>query len=186
MPDEFKLYPSPRIVIDCTEIFTEVPSSMKNQSQAWSEYKHHNPWKALVGISPSWAITFVCKLWSGRLSDKEITIKSGLNSLIEPGDNVMADPGFYIADILPVVVTLNIPRFKGNRAQLTPKETEETAYIAAVHIHVERSIGRENNYHILDGCLPLSLSPLAYQIFTVCCMLTNFLPFSVKPFTLSI
>ena len=113
MPDEFKLFPSTRIVIDCTEIFTEVPSSMKNQSQTWSEYKHHNTWKALVGISPSWAITFVSKLWLGRVSDKEITMKSGLNSLTEPGDNVMADRGFNIADILPVVVTLNIPQVKG-------------------------------------------------------------------------
>ena len=72
MPDEFKKYPSTRIVIDCTEIFAEVPSSMKAQSQTWSEYKHHNTWKALIGISPTGAITFASKLWSGRVSDKEI------------------------------------------------------------------------------------------------------------------
>ncbi|XP_065055342.1 uncharacterized protein LOC135683889 [Rhopilema esculentum] len=113
MPEEFKLYPSTRIIIDCTEIFTEVPSSMKAQSQTWSEYKHHNTWKALVGISPTGAITFVSKLWSGCVSDKEITIKSGLISLLEPGDNVMADRGFDIAAILPVGVTLNIPPLKG-------------------------------------------------------------------------
>ena len=158
---------------------------MKAQSQTWSEYKHHNTWKALVGISPTGAITFLSKLWSGPVSDKEITSKSGLISLLEPGDNVMADRSFDIADILPVGVTLNIPPIKGSCAQLTPKETEETANIAAVRIHVERAIGRIKNYHILDGCLPLSLSPLANQIFKVCCMLTNFLPFLVKPTTFS-
>ena len=52
---------------------------------------------------------------------------------------------------------------------------------AAVRIHVERAIGRVKNYHILDGVLPLSLSAVADQIFTVCCYLTNFLPPLVPP-----
>ncbi len=69
MPKEYKMYPSTRIIIDYTEIFTEVPSSMKAQSQTWSDYKHHNTWKALVGISPTGAFTFVSKLWSRRVSD---------------------------------------------------------------------------------------------------------------------
>ena len=154
---------------------------MKAQSQTWSDYKHHNTWKALIGISPTGAITFVSKLWSGRASDKEITKTCGFLNLLEPGDNVMADRGFDIADILPAGVTLNIPPFKGSRAQLTPKESEETARIAAVRIHVERAIGRVKGYHILDGTMPLSLCPLANQIFAVCCLLTNFLPFLVMP-----
>ena len=40
LPDEFKNYPSTRIIIDCTELFIEVPSSLKSQSQTWSDYKH--------------------------------------------------------------------------------------------------------------------------------------------------
>ncbi|XP_065055091.1 uncharacterized protein LOC135683687 [Rhopilema esculentum] len=181
LPAEFKNYPSTRIILDCTEIHIEVPSSLRSQSQTWSEYKHHNTWKALIGISPNGAITFISKLWSGRVSDKELTSSSGLLSLLEPGDNVMADRGFDIANILPPGVTLNIPPFKGSRDQLTPAESEETAKIAAVRIHVERAIGRVKNYHILDGVLPLSLAPVANQIFTVCCLLTNFLPFLVNP-----
>ena len=51
----------------------------------------------------------------------------------------------------------------------------------AVYVHVERSIGRIKNYHILDGVLPLSLAPVAGQIFTVCCYLTNFLQSLVSP-----
>eukprot|EP00795_Rhopilema_esculentum_P015448 gene15448-6696_t len=156
-------------------------NDVESQSQTWSEYKHHNTWKALIGISPNGAITFISKLWSGRVSDKELTSSSGLLSLLEPGDNVMADRGFDIANILPPGVTLNIPPFKGSRDQLTPAESEETAKIAAVRIHVERAIGRVKNYHILDGVLPLSLAPVANQIFTVCCLLTNFLPFLVNP-----
>ena len=180
LPSQFKDFPTTRIIIDCTEVFIEVPSSMKSQSQTRSDYKHHNTWKALVGISPVGCITFISKLWSGRVSDKEITLKSGVLSLLEDGDNIMADRGFDIRDIVPPGVSLNIPPFKGTRAQLSAEETEETARIASMRIHVERAIGRVKNYHILDGVLPLSLYPVADQIFTECCLLTNFLPFLVN------
>ena len=181
MPKQFSPYPTTRIIIDCTEIFIETPSSLKSQSQSWSQYKHHNTWKALVGISPNGVLTFVSKLWSGRVTDKKITSESGILNLLERGDNIMADRGFDIKDVLPPGVSLNIPPFKGARDQLTAEETEETVRIAAVRIHVERAIGRVKNYHILDGVLPLSLSAVADQIFTVCCYLTNFLPPLVPP-----
>ena len=115
----------------------ETPSS-----QTWSEYKHHNTWKALVGISPAGCITFVSKLWSGRVSDKELTIRSGVLNLLEDGDNIMADRSFDMGDVLPPGITLNIPPFKGTRSQLSSQETEETARIASQRIHVERASGR--------------------------------------------
>ena len=127
---------------------------MRTQSQTWSEYQHHNTWKALIGISPDGAITFVSKLWSGCVSDKEVTQKCGVFALMEPGDNIMAGRGFDIHYLLPPGVGLNIPPFKGTWNQLTPAEAEETAYIASLKIHV-------------DGLLPLSLHLIANQIFTV-------------------
>ena len=136
-------------------------------------------WKALVGISPNGLVTFVSKLWSGRVPDKQITKESGLLEMIDYGDNVMADRGFDISNILPDGVTLNIPPFKGSRSQLIAAETEETARIAAVRIHVERAIGRIKNYHILDGVIPLSVTPVTDQIFNVCSHLTNFVPLLV-------
>ena len=74
--------------------------------------------------------------------------------MLDYGDKVMADRGFDISDVLPDGVTLNIPPFKGSRSPLTTTETEETARIAAVRIHVERAIGRIKNDHILDGVRP--------------------------------
>lgn len=181
IPEQFALFPTTRIIIDCTEVFVEVPSSLLAQSQTWSNYKHHNTFKVLVGITPNGQVTFVSKLWGGRVSDKHITQHSGLCNLLEPGDNVMADRGFDIRDILPQGCHLNIPPFKGTREQLTADEVQQTVHIASVRIHVERAIGRIKNYHILDGTLPLSLAHITDQIFSVCSYLTNFLPPLVQP-----
>ncbi|KAK6175064.1 hypothetical protein SNE40_013602 [Patella caerulea] len=38
MPEEFKDYATTRLIIDCTEIYVEVPSSMVVQSQTWSSF----------------------------------------------------------------------------------------------------------------------------------------------------
>jgi len=66
-------YPKTRVIIDCTEIFTEMPTSCRSQSATFSSYKHHNTAKALVGIAPSGAVTFVSDVYAGRSSDKQIT-----------------------------------------------------------------------------------------------------------------
>ena len=137
--------------------------------------------KALVGISPNDLVTFVSSLWTGRVSDKELTKCSGLLEKLETGDNSMADRGLDIADILLSGVTLNIPPSKRERDQLNPEETDEIARIAAVRIYVECHIGRIRNYHILDENSPLSMTPLMNQVFTVCSYLTNFLPPLVLP-----
>ena len=41
-----------RVIIDCAEVFIERPKSISTQAPAWSDYKHHNRLKFLVGINP--------------------------------------------------------------------------------------------------------------------------------------
>ena len=174
-PSQFKKYPNTRVIIDCTELFIQRPSSLQSQVLTFSNYKHHNTFKVLVGISPGGVITFVSKLWGGRVSDKEITQKCGILELLEPGDNVMADKGFDIKDVLaPRGVHLNIPPFLSQKQQLSSKQVMETHRIAELRIHVERAIGRIKSFRILQGVIPITLADIASDVFLVCALITNF------------
>ena len=176
MPQVFKeQYPSTRVIIDATEIFIEQPHLPEIQKMTFSSYKNHNTYKALIGISPSGAITFVSKLFSGSISDKELTRQSGLLDLLESGDSVMADKGFDIAEyLIPRGVNLNIPPFLRGAEQFTHKELVENRRIASLRIHVERAMERIKNFHIFDRVLPATLTDIADRMFFVCCILCNF------------
>ena len=148
MPDIFKKdYPNTRIIIDATEFPIEQPSSLITQSCTFSAYKNRNTVKVLIGITPSGAISFVSQCYEGSVSDRKLVELSGLLEKLEPGDEIMADKGFLL-----------------------------TKKIAHLRIHVERSIGRIKEFHILQGVLPATLWDSINQVVYVCCMLTNFSP----------
>ena len=89
-----------------------------------------------------------------RISDKAIIEKSGVLDLLEPGDNVMADQGCNIKDVLEARgITLNIPPSLGEHDQLSNREVEGTRRIASLKIHVERAIGKVN-HRILHSPFP--------------------------------
>ena len=60
------------IIIDCFEVFIELPSNLLARSQTFSNYKHHNTVKVLIGITPQGSICFTSKAWGGRTSDNYI------------------------------------------------------------------------------------------------------------------
>ena len=93
-------YKKCRVILDCAEVFIERPKSLINQACTWSEYKHHNTIKFLVGISPTGYITFLSDCYGGRASDRCIVKDSGFYNLLEREDMVMADRGFQIHEEL--------------------------------------------------------------------------------------
>ncbi|XP_077354673.1 uncharacterized protein LOC144002881 [Festucalex cinctus] len=179
------------IIIDCFEVFVERPSSLAARAMTWSNYKHHNTVKFLVGIAPQGVITFVSDAWGGRSSDKHITENCSILKNILPGDVVLADRGFTIEDSVSLYCAeLNIPAFTKGKTQLSPSEVRNSRKIAAVRIHVERVIGLvRRKYQVLQGTLPIHLlktkdgqgSPTIDKIARVCCALTN-ISNSVVPF----
>ena len=149
----------------------------------WSNYKHKNTVKVLIGIVSQGSVSFVSKGWGGRVSDKYITENSGILNKLLPGDVMLADREFDIAESVGVrQAKLHIPAFTRGKSQLSALEVEETRKIANVRIHVERVIGLvRQKYTILQGTLPIHFVtkrvgediPLIDRMIRVCCALTN-------------
>ena len=172
------------IIIGATEIFLETPTDLQIQSSTWSNYKHHNTAKVLIGCTPNGAISFVSSAFVGSISDIELTETSGLlNRLRGKSDiSVMADRGFTIRDKLKDIgVDLNISPFLEGRSQLSSDKVLEGRKIASLRIHVERAIGRIKLYSIIKGTLPITLSKIANQIMCVCAWLVNFQSILISP-----
>ena len=97
-------------MIDCTEVFIEKPTLPSAQKSTWSGYTEHNTIKTLVGITPTGTFSFVSNFWTGSVTDRRITQESGFLERLEEGDEVMADKGFNISDlVIRRKTTLNIP-----------------------------------------------------------------------------
>lgn len=177
VPKCFEKFSDTRVVLDCTEVFIQNPSSLENKSLTYSSYKSHDTFKALVGVSMTGAVVFVSKLWPGSTSDVEITRNSGLFEQLNKGDAVMVDKGFIHiqSDLKPLGVKLYCPPFK-SKIQFSKAEVETTRRIASARIHVERKMEQIKNFRILQGVMPLAVSDFADHIFFICTAMTNLLP----------
>ena len=94
----------------------------------------------------------------GRVSDKHLTTECGFLRKLLPGDMVLADRAFDIADELALCgVSLSIPSFTKGKDQLSQAEVESSRQLSRLHIHVEGAVGRLMNYSILSSTLPVSI-----------------------------
>jgi len=175
MPKSFRRhFKRCRCIIDCTEIFIERPTNLTARAQTWSNYKHHNTVKYLVGITPAGAVSFLSTGWGGRVSDKQITLESGFLHLLEPKDEILADRVFLIRDELAAYgATLHIPNFTKGKSQLPACEVDLSRQLSHVRIHVERVISRWKSFKILHSVIPISQVSLLDDMVIVCGALTN-------------
>jgi len=176
MPSVFKpVYSKCVSIIDCFGVFIQRPGQLTAGAQTWSNYKHNNTIKFLVSITPSGAISFVSRAFSGRTSDKGITQRSGFLDKLEHGDQVLADRGFLISeDLANRNASLIIPAFTRGKQQLSAREVEQSRRIAHVCIHVERAIERLKNFNILSTSM--HMVPHADSIVTICSAICNLQP----------
>ena len=85
------------------------PSSYLVKCCTWSQYKHYNTAKYLVSVTPQGNISYISKGWGGRTSDKYIIENCGYLRYLSPGDLVLADRGFNVADSVAMQrATLNM------------------------------------------------------------------------------
>ncbi|CAM4608435.1 unnamed protein product [Leuciscus chuanchicus] len=172
MPEVFQGYSDTQIILDCTEIRCQTPSSLLLQSEVFSNYKSHCTCKGLIGMAPHGAVTFVSSLYEGSISDKEILKQSGIVPLLNPSVAIMVDKGFLVEDCVPCKV--HIPTFLCNRAQLSEPEVRKTQSIARLRVHVERLIRRVKEHKLFGTEIPLSLTGSINQLYTVACLLVNY------------
>ena len=71
-------FPNVRCIIDCVEFIFAVLSSLTLHKILYSDCKSHTTVKVLVGIVPGVGFSFFPSAFPGIISDKNITVKSGL------------------------------------------------------------------------------------------------------------
>lgn len=172
MPVVFKEFSQCRVVLDCTEMFTDKPKKMIQQKSIYSPYKHHVTFKPLLGIAPNGVLTYASRFYPGSTSDKKIVEHCGITDQLDIGDCILADKGFLVKDVLPYGVYLNVPPFL-TTPQFTREQVRRTEVIARARIHIERAINKVKNFKILKY-IPSEMFPIASEVFQVCVALTNF------------
>ena len=83
--------------------------------------------KHLIGISLVGAATFLSHGWGGQISNKQLTIESGLLNLLTFGNSILADKEFIIAEeVATRELVLAITCFPGRKSQMTVKDVDES------------------------------------------------------------
>ena len=174
IPPEYGHYPRLRCIIDCTELFIQKPLDLQLQAATWSDYKHHNTLKCLVGITPQGLICFLSQLWGGRASDRYIVTHSKFLENLHSGDQVLADRGFSVREELMMRgAELVLPPVTKGKAQFSSNDVVKTKRVANVRIHVERVIQRLKLFRILSSVIPISLADKMNDVLTICAGITN-------------
>lgn len=175
MPVKYRQHcPNVRVIFDCAEIRCEIPEALALDSEKFSTDKSYTAFKALIGVAPCGAVTFASRLFTGSISDKEMLKQSGILELLEPEDEVIADEDLLSEKQLENVgAKLIIPPLK-HEGQVNSEETEKTQAIATLHILAQRVVRRIKEFHIWDSPVPLHLAGTMNQIWTFCCLMTNY------------
>ncbi|XP_075989436.1 uncharacterized protein LOC142985258 isoform X2 [Anticarsia gemmatalis] len=172
-----KRYSNVQSIIDCLEIQIEKPANAVQQALTWSEYKSCNTIKYLISITPDGLINFISEGYGGRTSDSLIFEDCGILEKIPRNAAILADRGFKnIAHLLSKKeCTLLRPPSVFSNVTPTKDEVVKTKKIAALRIHVERSIGRMRHFGFLmpHACVDYKQIDLLDSIIVTACGIIN-------------
>ena len=126
-------------IVYCTEVFTETPKNKKVQAVSWSNYKHYHTCKFLVSITATGLINSISKGYGVRASDRQIVEHSGFLDEVWEGEQLMADKGINISDLLTLKhAELVISPGRRGAFQMPKKDVLITKDIANRCIRVEQ------------------------------------------------
>ncbi|PFX15504.1 putative RNA-directed DNA polymerase from transposon BS [Stylophora pistillata] len=115
------------------------------------------------------------------LEDNNLVLNVSKTKTLGERNLIMEDRGFTIQKLLdPLGVTVNIPSFLDGKEQLDKEDVVMSQTIASVRIYVERSIARIKKFKVLNTEIPLNLNGTIKQIWTVACLLCNFMDPLIK------
>ncbi|CAB3979541.1 Hypothetical predicted protein [Paramuricea clavata] len=84
MPEQFKeKFPSTRVIIDCTEIKCQMPSSLLLNSELFSSYKNNATLKCLVGITPGGALYTGHNYTPGTSLTEKLSCEVAFNEILD-------------------------------------------------------------------------------------------------------
>ncbi|KAK3919755.1 Carbamoyl-phosphate synthase large chain [Frankliniella fusca] len=174
-PKPFRPFPNLRVILDSAQFFIQMPTNFEQQGNTYSSYKHHNTVIVVIGISCQGAVIHVSPVFEGNISDKGIVRESGLLQRLSEGDAVMTDRGFDIeGELLDIGVRLYKPPSLGDRNKLTAEEEILTKAIASARIYVEHIIADIKDNRLLQGVIPILLSPVIPDLIFIAGYLCNF------------
>ena len=176
MPEMFlnNGYGKVRCILDCSEMTIERSKSLDAQAVSWSDYKHRNSIKFLIGISPCGYISFLSDCCGGRASDKFIVKDSGFYDLLDYGDQIKEE-------LLLRYCNLTVPPGARMKAQMTSAEASKTKSVANLRIHVERAIRRIKTFRILSSTITITMLHHCDDIVRACAAFCNLKPMLIKP-----
>ncbi|XP_014885651.1 uncharacterized protein LOC106946064 isoform X2 [Poecilia latipinna] len=164
LPEEFKDFPDTQVILDCTELKCQIPSSPLPQMDMNPSHRSLCTMRALVGIAPHGAVTFVSDLYRGSFSNRELFKCSGIAENLTEDMAVMVNKGFLIRDCCgcKVYPLSFLSKHPGDQAT------------ARLKMHVEQVIGRVKQNKLFHGIVSLSQAYNINQLFVVACLLSNY------------
>ena len=139
----------------------------------FSHYKGKQTLKILIEITPSGLISFSSKCYGGRASDKTIFLQSKLLDRLTAGEDA-EDKGFLIQkECEEHNIKLIRPPFASQNEQMMTEDCFRTKGIAALRVHVERTIERLKNFSILKSTIVWEMTKYFHKIMIILCGLVN-------------
>lgn len=156
-PGELSAFPDTRAVLSYVSVSCRTPSPCLETT----EFPEVSRFKALIGMAPHGAVTFVSRLYAASTSDRRIFKHSGVARLLGPDVTVMVDEEI-LADapckVYRPALFLKTPAEKRSHLKLC----------------VARSLRSVKENRLFSGAVPLPVWLSINELFSVACFLVNY------------